>query len=667
MLDYNYYQLVISNGSKINVRTEPNTSSKIPFVIPSANIPFILVEEVEGQIVNGSNIWYKLQSDSNISNSGTIVGSNSKTMPQYNWDGYVYVHSSYFKKINETEKGIDGKYHYPSLITKEKIDGYDYLAYASGNSYVPKVGLLTADTSYYHSSTLLNQKGTLKKDSYVTILMETKSGDEVNYLVITNYGTFQRHWISSKNVSIVNKDLVKVSISDKGKYISVLDKVNGKEVLKVYNNNQLVIVDKIEVDNKLYLKVQYQNDNKILYGYIDSTIDNIFYTLKYLNTIPEIKAYDLVIFKNQKYDLMEDVSGYDLEDGDITKNIKITENNVDNTKVGTYNVTYSLTDSYGDTVIKKINVYVMDYELSDSLFMYHNLEYIEDDIFNISGFLGVKGRDNKKVIHKLLFENQVNGETYEVPLDNWTEYPYEMSSLDDDKNYDYSGGWFNSQIDLSELPNGDYTLYVSATTDKYLTMTYFTNIAYMDMTRRAVGNQNSYLIEVDYSTLNSPLLFSIRDNLLSKTVPLTFDPMYNFFNEIKLDGTNLTIKGTSHNIGVSYRESDEVKRQIVFEEKENFLRYSFDLDSVLNGDYKITLAVSDNCDKTRAWYNKTIDISSIPKGNYVIYILNTVNGISYHGELIDVAYTDFSTINNSKYQLIRNDDIRLRLELTVKE
>ena len=92
-----------------------------------------------------------------------------------------------------------------------------------------------------------------------------------------------------------------------------------------------------------------------------------------------------------------------------------------------------------------------------------------------------------------------------------------------------------------------------------------------------------------------------------------------------------------------------------------------DLGSITNGDYKITLAVSDNCDKTRAWYNKTIDISGIPKGDYAIYIVNEVLGVKYHGELIDVAYTDFSGINNTKYNFSRNDDIRLRLELSVKE
>ena len=40
---------------------------------------------------------------------------------------------------------------------------------------------------------------------------------------------------------------------------------------------------------------------------------------------------------------------------------------------------------------------------------------------------------------------------------------------------------------------------------------------------------------------------------------------------------------------------------------------------------------------------------------------------SYYGELIDIAYTNFASINSSKYTFNRINDRRLRLELTVSE
>lgn len=667
MLDYNYYQLIISKGSQINVRILPNTSSKVVYVIPKAFIPFVLIEEVEGQEVNGSKIWYKIQSDSNITNTGTLIGSNN-LMPEYNWDGYVYVHSSYFEKINEASKNLDGTYHKPSEINKDNIDDYSYTAYATKVEYTPKVGLLNKDTDYYYTATLLNKKGTLKANTYVTILMENKNEEEVNYLVITNYGTYQRHWISSENVEIVDKDLLKVNITDSGKYISVTNKPNGSEVFKVYTDNQLVIVDTKTENDILYLKVEYQNENEIFYGYVDTTLDNIKFTTNHINKYPVINANDIVLIKDEDYNLKNHVTVTDFEDGDLLEKLVI-DTNIDIKKVGTYEVTYSVTDSYGNKTIKTVKAIVKELENKNGLFMYNELKYDKDNSFIISGFMGIKGMDNKIVKHTLIFVNELTNQEYCFNLDNWQEYPYEMSSLDDDKVYDYSGGWFKSTLDLSKevLPNGDYTIYIRSVNGDYEAKTLFTNIAYMSMTRRAIGNNREFLIEVDYSTLNSPLLFSVRDTLLTINIPKTFDPMYNFFNEIKLDNSNLTIKGTSHNIGISFSKQDDVKRQIVFEEKETFIRYSFDIDSIINGDYPIILAVSDNCDKTRAWYYKTIDLSSIPKGNYIIYIINDVNGIKYHGELIDVMYTDFTKINNNKYEFKRNDNKRLRLELTVKE
>lgn len=668
MLDYNYYQLIISKGTKIYTRMEPNTSSKSPYIIPYKGIPFVLIEEVEGQEVNGSKIWYKIQSDSNITNTGTVISSNSTTMPEYNWEGYVYVHSSFFEKINEGSINEDGTYHKPVDAKKDNIDNNTYTFYANKTTYIPKVGLLKKDTDYFYTSTLLNRKGTLKANTYVTILMENKNDEEVNYLVITDYGTYQRHWVSSENITIVEKDLLKVDILDSGKYVSVTNKPNGTEVFKVYTDNQLVIVDKIVENDKLYLKVQYQNEGEIFYGYVDSTISNITFTTDNINKYPVINASDIILTKGEAYDLKNNVTVTDTEDGDLFSKLVI-DSNINIKVAGTYEVTYSVVDSYGNKTVKTVKAIVKELENKNGLFMYNELNYTKDNSFTISGFMGIKGMDNKAVKHTLIFVNELTNQEYSFSLDNWQEYPYDMSSLDDDRAYDYSGGWFKSTLDLSKekLPNGDYTLYVKVVNVNYEAKELFTNIAYMDMTRRASGNNREFLIEVDYSTSNSPLLFSIRDTLLTSSVPKTFDPMYNFFNEIKLDNTKLTIKGTSHSVGVSFGIKDDVKRQIVFEEKETFTRYSFDLDSITNGDYPITLAVSDNCDKTRAWYHKTIDLKDIEKGNYIVYIVNDVNGIKNHGELIDVMYTDFTKINNTKYEFKRNDDKRLRLELSVKE
>lgn len=661
MLDYNYYQLIISKTGGINVRVSPNTTSNSLYQVKKVGIPFILIEEVHGEIVGGSDVWYKIQSDSNINSNGKLIGSNSSTWPEYNWDGYLYVHSSYFTKINNSIKE-DGTYNIPSKVEKD-INEYKIVTNANKTTYTPEVGKVKENIDYYYTSTLLSKKGSISKDSYVVILEKAIVNDKTNYLVITDYGTYQKAWISGDKIEIINKDLLKVDILTSKEYINVYDKVGGVSVLNVYNGNFLPIVGKEIVNGKLYLKVQYNNNLKT--GYVDSTISNISYTLNYLNSVPIITASDITLIEKEEFNPLDYVTCTDQEDGDITKNT-IVDSNVDINKPGEYTITYTITDSYGDTVTKKVRVTVLKMETKDALFMFNSLKHINNNTFEFSGFIGIKGMDNKSVESKMIFVNQESNEEYSYDLSKWDDYPYEMSSIDDTKKYDYSGGWFNEKIDLSSLPNGDYTIYVYVKNQNKEAKTLFTNIAYQEMTRRAKGNKKEFLIEVDYSTLNSPLLFSVRDSLISLDIPKTFDTMYNFFNEISLNSNNLTIKGTSHNVGVNYGINDNVTRKLVFENKISFARYEFDLGSIIDGDYPISLAVSDSMDKTRAWYLKTINLSTLPKGDYVLYIKNTVNEITYYGEIFDVAYTDFDKINNANYIFKRNDNIRLRLELTKK-
>ena len=59
---------------------------------------------------------------------------------------------------------------------------------------------------------------------------------------------------------------------------------------------------------------------------------------------------------------MDGVTAMDKEDGDITKDIKVIENNVDTEKSGDYKVIYKVTDSEGASKTKEINVKVNEKE-----------------------------------------------------------------------------------------------------------------------------------------------------------------------------------------------------------------------------------------------------------------------------------------------------------------
>ena len=670
-LDYNFYQLGLTTHTSINVRREANTTSQILYNIKYENVPLVILEEVEGSSYNGSNIWYKIVSDSNL-NSSRTGSMNCSFTNYYNWDSYVYIHSSFVKKINIT---TNKKYNSYLNVNSGIDDNYTYQEYSNKALYEPKVGLILNDTNVYESSNLSVLTGeTIKKGHFVTIFMESldENNKVVSYLVTTDYSKNQRRWISSKDLEITTKDILKVSLKTSGDYLNVYTKPGGTVLGSIYTDTYTTIVDKEIYQNDLWLKICYGINNT--YAYINKNITSdkgtLTYTTNYLNSLPEIKVSDKTMMIYDDFDPFTNIKAIDSEDGDITKNIKVVKNTVDTNQAGTYEVSYEVTDSTNQKVSKTIKVVVNNYQEGDSLFIFDELKHIKNNEFLFQGFLGVKKQDNINLVHYLLFENQQTKETYRFKLEKYEDYPYEMSSIDDDKKYDYSAGWFTGVINLSEdsIKMGDYTIYIVACNKdtSYITKTYFTNIAYKDMARRVEGVKRGFSFDVDYSYSGSPILMTIRDTLLSYDIPSTLDPMYNFFNELTIKENNLSIMGTSHNVGVSYSKNDNVKREIILENKNDFSRYSFDLGYIENGPYPVTLAVSDNKDKTKAWFKKTLSLESLKSGTYAIYIKTTVNNKSYYGELIDIAYTDFSSINTDKYTFKRIDEKRLRLELTIK-
>ncbi|MBC6166868.1 DUF5011 domain-containing protein, partial [Listeria booriae] len=63
------------------------------------------------------------------------------------------------------------------------------------------------------------------------------------------------------------------------------------------------------------------------------------------NDAPVITASDKTLKKGGSFDPMAGVSASDTEDGNVTDNVTVTANDVDTSAVGTYHVTYSVTDS----------------------------------------------------------------------------------------------------------------------------------------------------------------------------------------------------------------------------------------------------------------------------------------------------------------------------------
>ena len=79
-----------------------------------------------------------------------------------------------------------------------------------------------------------------------------------------------------------------------------------------------------------------------------------------INQIPTIEVKDRIVKKGTNFDPLEGVQAYDVEDGDITNQIKVIHNNVNTNHVGTYQVIYEVMDSQGAKATRLITVQVRD-------------------------------------------------------------------------------------------------------------------------------------------------------------------------------------------------------------------------------------------------------------------------------------------------------------------
>lgn len=89
----------------------------------------------------------------------------------------------------------------------------------------------------------------------------------------------------------------------------------------------------------------------------DGTTDNGDDTAV-VNKAPVIKAEDIVITVGDKFNVLEGVTAYDEEDGNLTDRVKVKKNNVEADKEGVYSVTYIVMDNNGNTTEKTIKVTV---------------------------------------------------------------------------------------------------------------------------------------------------------------------------------------------------------------------------------------------------------------------------------------------------------------------
>lgn len=901
--DYNFYQLGVVTR-QVNAMSDASNSSKFVYSYPEAEDAVVIIGEKQGEAVEGNTTWYKVVSDLNIDSN-----FNEITSGDYNWDGYVYIPAAYVKKINQGKNG----YISPNEVTEYQDKDYEYDLYVEETTLKPKVAKTIKQTEYYYDSALtVKRDQVLLNDRYVMVYTAAydKNGVAVSYLVTSDYWYNQKHWVPADSISFVSSDYGKFSVTAAGNqytwvnsttqdtkatlisgqyhnsYAPILEEtvvdghtwykvpvnlsgttnefgwtlasapnvsveklhsesVNTPPVIIAENKTIVqgsefdyrkdvsatdiedgdltkeieVVEENVKIDEPGTYEVTYKvtdknnqtttktitvtvtenkkpvitaEDKEVVQGrkldelegvsatdeedgpvevkVKDSTVnleEPGSYTITYEatdsynqtsektitvtvlkdeapvinvedktitqgtkfkpldgvtaedkedgeikdievvtndvkenetgeyevtykvvdsfnnetkktitvtvveNQKPVINAKDKTIYLNEEFDPLEDVTAIDPEDGKI-KDIDVIENNVKIEEIGEYKVIYQVEDSFGNVVTKEITVTVEEKKLEEreGLYYFDSLKEVKDKL-QIKGYHAIKGIDHtleEEISFYLVLKNLTTEEEFTQELNRITDKEEITRPVFSSDGKDYTYSWYKGNVDIDELPEGDYELYIVTESHDYYARTRINNKVLKDQVAEFTS-EKTLTTRNDYRNPEMPLQFVIRSK---KIADKTADSVYNQYTQYRtfaIEDNKLHIKGTAYSIGMNLAESEKVNRQIIFENQENYKTYSYDLGSITDGMYKVGATLNDGLDKTRAWFDSTIDISNIPKGTYTIYIA-TESNVSDYSELTELLSRNLDDVvlntDGKTYSFTIDTNERYRIEMNVE-
>lgn len=386
---------------------------------------------------------------------------------------------------------------------------------------------------------------------------------------------------------------------------------------------------------------------------------------------PVIIAKDQTIPLNTMFDASSCVSANDREDGDLTNKIKIIKNTVNPKKIGTYSVIYEVVDSKNHKTTLEIKVTVVEKKLieKDGEFSLEELTWNKKkQKYELTGYLKILGINNTKdenISYELVLVSKNDStKIYSIPVARLlSNFPF---SLEQEGGKDYTYSWFKGELDFTNIPQDDYSLYMKASTSDYYTYQVVNNLLNSKLDKRAEDSDKGYNFKVNLNLKIKSIDLSIRDEgLITTSYPNTYRNMVNNYDSIQFDGTKLHLVGTSYNYGESY-DSSLIERKLYLENVKTFKRYSYDLGATKEGSYEVSS--TDGKSKAYAWYDKKLDLKDLEKGTYSLQVYTKSNATEDYGEIIDIfgSIDEAKTmINGKNYQVVLNKKKGNRIELVV--
>ena len=619
--DYGTKTLGIKTGhANYNIYKEPNTNSTALYKTGTNNdYSVIILDEVNGQSINGNTKWYKIQADPTItSNRNGLVQDNGN----YNFDNnYAYIHSSNINLLLKNGQVVVDK-------------NFEINFNANGGKF--------DDNS-------TNKKVVVSQGTTPSVTNPTREGYTFN------------GW--DKNVTSATANTTYNAVWTKNKY-NVTVEANGG----VFSDNTALKVISVEYGNTPNIETPTREGYKFT-GW-DKNITPVTTNITYKAKWEQVKTYEIKF----------DADGGVFSNNKETVTITVNEDDIPNVEMPTKDNhvftgwTPTLQKASENTTYKAIwrEGTIEDYRtLKDGDFYLDYLKEIDGKLM-IRGFQTLEGLDNNlttDIQYMIAYENLDNNKIVYQTIDriknrnDITKVPYSP----DGKDYTYS--WYDGNIDTSILKNGNYRMYLYAYNDKYYSKSTVCNRLYKTQATSFKDKNKGIIINNNFDTRMSFVELKVRNKLLAKKSGSYVYNQNGKYTKFNFENNKLHLRGHSYSYGMNLSPSSNVSRSIIFENKDTYETYTKTLGSITKGDYKLVLPEFDNLDKTRAWYDAKLDLSDIPKGEYVIYITTTSNitDIFEMTEGLSRSLSDVkATIDGKEYAFIINYKRGGRIEMIVK-
>ena len=480
--------------------------------------------------------------------------------------------------------------------------------------------------------------------------------------------------VTDSNNSTTTKEIKIMVIKDEAPVISAEDKIitqgtkfDPLDDVSATDKEEGPIKDIKVVENTV--NVNTPGEYKVVYKAVDSYKNETTKEIKVIvvkNQLPVITAQDKNIYLNENFDPLADVEASDPEDGKI-KDIKVIENTVNTKELGEYKVIYEVEDSYGNKVDKEIKVSIIEKKLKekDGEFYLESLDWSKTNKkFTVSGYLIIYDIDNTNKKYEMILKDINSSKEYSIDLNSWTkDTPYDLGT---ENGKSYSDSWFKGTLDMSDIPNGDYDLYVRAESGEYYTEQLFDNVFNTSIDKRGEDKNHGYNFKVLQRYKNKAIQINIRKELYTTSTSPTYRNMINDFDTIELRNNKLYLLAYSYNYNGTYSKQSNIKRTLILENQDNFKQTYIDLGSS-KGPFDIK--TKDNKDKTYAWFEKEINLEDLDKGTYSLQVYTKTIDAEDYGILND-SFGTFKTqktiINGKTYQVQINKKRENRVELIVE-